>query len=110
MALHIVLKGVLEEKSVIKLYIEEDGSLSEISNTKGDDGATLRVGWVVFVLCHGGPGIFVNWLVLNNMEIVFWGFSLDGYLVSRVFFYALVEAPNLVPMQIVVESYGVGGP
>lgn len=95
---------------MIELDIEEDGSLSEISNAKGDDGATLCVGWVMFVLCHGGPGIFMYWLVLNNMEIVFWGLSLDGDLVAGIFFYALVEALYLVAMEIVVEAYGVGGP
>lgn len=90
------LKTVLEEDSVVELDVKVNGLLVKIADTKGDDSVLTWKCRILFELSSNRPGIFVNGLILDYMEIVQGCFTSYWDLVSTIFFDALVKALNLV--------------
>ena len=104
MSFHMWVEGILEEQPMIKLNIKVDGTITHVANTEGDYWIISCKGRVVFILSVSRFDILVNNFIFDNMKVKLWCLSFDWYLVSCVFFYAFVEALDLISGKVVVES------
>ena len=106
MALYLILEPIFKVHPVIKLDIQQHPFVVQVADAKRQDFRMFCKSGEEFVLCVGGPGVFVERLFIDYVEIVGAGFCFDGNLKPTILLDCFVEALDLIEGEVIVKANG----